>query len=183
MAIHEITPIALGNITSREAGIVSIGNMDLNLTGARELMARLALALEAAERADNEGPWAQLSHRLDQDYERVRVVQYRDVDARTTSEGSLCRVQGDRSMQPRIRIGKFLTANLTKRKDRWVGHVTRWHCPFLLQILSRPLTRVKVTREEYLPSFLRLRSCRLRSPPSHRALPCGVRPYRPIRPH
>lgn len=126
MAIHEITPIALGNITSRDAGIVSIGNMDLNLTGARELMARLALALEAAERADNEGPWAQLSHRLDQDYECVRVVQYRDVDARTTSDGSLCRVQGDRSMQPRIRIGKFLTANLKKRKDRWVGHVTRW---------------------------------------------------------
>lgn len=123
---YEITPIALGAITSHTPGIVSIGDVELNLTGARDVMARLALAVEAAERADNEGPWAQLAHRLDEDYARIVVVRFRDMDTRAVSDGSLCRVQGDRSMQPRIRIGKFLTANLRKRKDRWTGHVTRW---------------------------------------------------------
>ena len=126
MAAYEITPILLGGITSHTPGIVTIGGADLNLTGARDVLSRLALAIEAAERADNDGPWSQLARRLDEDYARVVVVPFRDMDTRAVSEGSLCCVQGDRSMQPRMRIGKFLTANLRKRKDRWTGHVTRW---------------------------------------------------------
>lgn len=126
MGALQITPLALSVITSNEPGVVTIGDMDLGLTGARELMARLALAVEAAERPDNPGPWAQLLRRLDEDYARIVVVQFRDMDTRAIGEGSLCRVQGDRSMQPRLRIGKYLTANLRKRKDRWTGHVTRW---------------------------------------------------------
>lgn len=126
MGALQITPLSLSVITSSEPGVVTIGDMDLGLTGARELMARLALAIEAAERPDNPGPWAQLLRLLDRDYERTVVVRYRDMDTRAIGEGWLCRVRGDRSTQPRLRLGKYLTANLRKRKDRWTGHVTRW---------------------------------------------------------
>lgn len=121
-----LVPIALGGITTGSSGHIRIGDMEINLTGAEELIARLSWAVEQSRRGDNPGPWMDLSRLLDRDYERHLVVDYRDMDTRAVAKGRLCLVQHDHRIEPRIRISEFLTANLRKRKDRWVGNVVRW---------------------------------------------------------